>query len=201
MIMTPRHKSTAVAANALCQDCGVCCMGILHSYADLDDKDEARARAAELPLRQTKKGVFFFVLPCPRLKDNRCSIQAQKPAVCSGYHCIIQRQVMNASVPLEEALSVIASLKKLARKLRAQINVPHQRNSEDLNLYHFLHGYPDKVAKVRVTRALSAAEHAFINDAFEYAKLVDRYFRKSSLLTKYADLVVDLAATQKPLSA
>lgn len=202
MINTSGPGNTAFAASSLCQDCGLCCMGALHSYIRVSAQEEDHIRNAGISLRKAKDGKLYFVPPCVCLKNNKCSIHATKPAVCQDYHCILQKNVMNGSETVDEALRIVTIVKQSAEKLKQQVTPPKNREITDLNLRHFLFSFFDEIEKVRMKRDLTSKEQVFIYDAFEYAKLVDRYFLKTLLLTKYSDLIVKLAAeTEAPPSS
>lgn len=172
----------------------MCCEGVLHSHVRVYAQEEEHIRKAGIPLRKTKDGNFIFILPCVYFSNNTCSIHATKPAVCRNYHCALQIKVMNGSETVDEALSIITRVKQSAKKLVKQVKHPKNRNAADLNLRNYLYFYLDKIEDIRTQRDIALEEQAFINDAFEYAKLIDRYFIKTKLLTKYADLILNVAA-------
>jgi len=117
--------------------------------------------------------------------------------VCKRFRCVVQRQVTNGTTPFEEVRAIVATTKTLTDKLRAAISASPGGGPQS-NLYAFLRTYPDKIRAIRAKRALSPAEQAFIADAFEFVKLMDRWFEKTSLLGKVADLVIELAEPPLP---
>lgn len=108
---------------------------------------------------------------------------------------------MNGSETVEDALHIISTVKQSAKELVQRANVPKNRDAEDLNLRNYLFFHHSEIIKTRTKRDLTPEERTFIYDAFEYEKLIDRYFQKASLLTKYSDLIVKLNAETQTLPA
>jgi len=183
---------TAFTASALCQYCGLCCTGVLHSYIRVEPEEIEHISKAGIPLRKAKNDKVYFVPPCVCLVDNTCSIHETKPKVCRDDHCTLQKNVMNGSETDDDARRVIKRFKQAAEKLREQVTPPKNRDVSELNLHSFLLSFFDTMVKARKTRDYTPEETTFIYDSFEYAKLVDRYFLKTPLLVKFSDLILSI---------
>jgi len=61
-----------------------------------------------------------------------------------------------------------------------------------MNLYDFIHDYCNKMAPISFVKKLILADQEFIKYTFEYAKLLNRYFVKNNLVTKYAILTQNI---------
>ena len=104
---------------------------------------------------------------------------------------------MNGSVAPGEANKIVTAVKSRAAWLCKRASQMSKKEEKNFKLREFLVNYykPDlernsKGGSLSRPRAkLSAADREFIARAFEYLKLIDRYFLETSLLEKYGALV------------
>jgi Fe-S-cluster containining protein len=192
---------TALDATSLCLECGLCCDGSLHSTITVTDDEIDRIAKSGIPLRKTTNGKVFFVPPCPAFKNTSCSIHDIKPKVCRDFQCTLHRKVMNGSQTLDEAIKITSAIKMSARNLVQQVEVPENRKAADLNLRNYLFAWLDETGKVRMEKGLSPQERHFLFETFAYAKLIDQHFHNTPLLTKCADLIMELTAREKTLKS
>ena len=71
----------------LCNECGLCCNGVMFHTVRLQPADSAKALTA-LGLRlKRKKGAHYILQPCPAWQDCQCSIYAARPERCRIFEC------------------------------------------------------------------------------------------------------------------
>ena len=81
-----RTETDSAQASHLCTRCGLCCMGVIHNAAVLDEDEVEPARVVGLPVLD-RPGRPGFALPCPKLAGTSCSIFGERPRVCGRYMC------------------------------------------------------------------------------------------------------------------
>lgn len=172
----------------MCKECGVCCSGALFSHVRVSTTEEKSVRKAGLCLHE-RKGMVYFDLPCSCFSDDTCTVYDSRPARCRDYYCTLENSVLNGSIPVKEARTIVADMKQHADWLSNKVVLSKNSESQNLNLRDFLFFYQKKLEDIKNERKLSAAERTYIKRAFEYVKLIDRYFLETSLLTKWARLV------------
>ena len=100
----------------LCTRCGLCCAGAIHNAAVLDEDEIPAARAMRLPVLDSEKPLF--ALPCPKLKNDCCTIYATRPRVCARYKCQLLQDLEAGAVALPEALDRVRTAKALFEQLK-----------------------------------------------------------------------------------
>lgn len=198
----PTADNSAILANDLCHDCGICCDGILFTSVDVTAEEADRLVDAGLGIVGYDRGKLRFDLSCARLGEKGCTLYADRPAKCQAYHCSLTRAVMNETVAYAQAQQTVAETKrssswlmanapKGAVKLRAESKNPQR--PDDIascksirELLTYCHLFLNRTAS---ERALDDDEQAYILAAFEHLKRIDREFGKTRLLVKYAELV------------
>lgn len=103
-------------ASSLCTECGLCCMGVLHPRAVLEEDEVAAARAIGLPVLDNTERPLF-ALPCPKLCGTACTIFGQRPRVCSRYRCQQLRDVEAGVTSLAGALAHVRTAKAMLDRL------------------------------------------------------------------------------------
>lgn len=96
----------------LCVECGLCCQGVLHHYANLEEEEVEAAIARGLGVERDRD-YLGFALPCAKLDGTRCTIYEQRPSTCSGYQCGLLKRYRSGDVPLDEAISLVAKARQL----------------------------------------------------------------------------------------
>jgi hypothetical protein len=100
----------------LCTRCGLCCMGVIHQAATLDEDEISAAQELGLPvLDRADPG---FALPCPRLAGTVCTIYEQRPRVCGRYLCQLLQDLESGKIGFDESLTIVASARAQLAKLR-----------------------------------------------------------------------------------
>ena len=199
---TPAADNSAILANDLCRDCGICCDGILFTSVDVTAEEADRLADAGLGIVGDDRGKLRFYLSCARLGEKGCTLYADRPAKCQAYYCNLTRGVMNETVEYAQAQETVLETKRSsawlmanapegAVELRAESKNP-QNPAEVLpsksirELLTYCHLFLNQVAS---ERTLAENEQAYVLAAFEHLKRIDRQFGKTRLLVKYAELV------------
>jgi Fe-S-cluster containining protein len=89
----------------------LCCQGLLHSHAALDQREIALARGLGLRLHTFPDGVGFY-LPCSLYKAGLCYIYERRPRACAEYECDLLRRFAANELSLEACLFLVARIKR-----------------------------------------------------------------------------------------
>ena len=182
-------ENTALDANALCMDCGMCCSGTLFSYVSLKKDEHKNLDPSKFAIYEKSRGKFAFKQPCSCLSGNTCEAYLTRPSTCRNFFCILQRKVMNGSISLRDGRKIISATKSHAAYLRQSIHGPLHTPTPNINLRSFLDAYLEKAKAFKDDAPDLRAQKDYIHRIFEYVKLVDRFFQETSLLTRFASLV------------
>lgn len=101
----------------LCTQCGLCCMGVIHRSAVLDEDEISRSRALGLSVLDTAKPAF--ALPCPRLIGTQCGIYEARPRVCARYHCQLLDDYAQGRIDLAGSLEHVRAAMALLQAVRS----------------------------------------------------------------------------------
>lgn len=96
----------------LCLECGLCCHGVLHHYAALEEEEVETAIALGLGVER-EKDYLGFALPCPKIDVTRCTIYELRPSTCSGYQCGLLRKYRRGDISLDEAVPLVSKARQL----------------------------------------------------------------------------------------
>jgi len=102
---------------SLCTRCGLCCMGVIHPAAVLDEDEVVPAREIGLPVLD-RPGRPGFALPCPMLVELKCTIFGRRPRVCSRYQCQLLQDYRSGLIDFEAAGAKVAYAHELARAVQ-----------------------------------------------------------------------------------
>lgn len=106
--------------SSVCIGCGLCCDGTVVSHLAVADE-------SDLGLPLVALGVEIlgaadppvFALPCPAVVDGLCSVHdLHRPRACAQFECTVSRSVIDGSMTIEEARSVIAAARGLRESRR-----------------------------------------------------------------------------------
>jgi hypothetical protein len=98
--------------SALCLACGLCCEGVLHTYAIATPVDIRRLR--KLGLKVEPFGNHDgFRLPCPLYKDHRCSVYPPRLHACQSYRCDVLSQCLAGHLTLAEGKALVEGARAL----------------------------------------------------------------------------------------
>ena len=109
----PSQSEVMDLGSDLCLKCGICCRGVLHPDALLDEDERAMAERHELTIASKDDGQAVFGLPC-NLHDhatNGCTIYDTRFHVCRRYACDLLRKLREGGVGLHEAQRLALSVR------------------------------------------------------------------------------------------
>ncbi len=102
----------------LCLECGLCCQGVFHPYADLNDEtDKKRADYFHATTQQHDSlGYGVFLLPCPAF-TGLCNVYPERPSVCQTHQCKLLTSVSSDEMDLVKALGVVDNIKDIINRI------------------------------------------------------------------------------------
>jgi len=96
----------------LCQNCGLCCNGVLFADVQLRKGDDIQ-RLAELGLSLVKKGrQRAFAQPCACFDGRLCRIYNGRPKRCRKFECGLLKRVQAGELEADVALKTIAQARR-----------------------------------------------------------------------------------------
>lgn len=111
-------ENLAAAAAALCEECGLCCNGVLFDQVRLQPGDGVKPLVA-LGLKIKKRR--FFPQPCRALCGTRCTIYLQRPVRCREFECYQFQQVAGGQLPAAQARQTIARTRALVDRVEQSL--------------------------------------------------------------------------------
>lgn len=161
MTLDTAEKSQS-EATTLCKSCGLCCTGHLFAWTKLKSTELKSAEALGLKGFGPEPKQRGFNQPCP-LWDGQCTIydSPHYPHYCRLYKCALLKKVMDDSVSLPEALSVVQQTKKLIGKLELMLPGPGNRNFRERLVYELEHGNADVELQQKAHRLLLLYKNHF----------------------------------------
>jgi uncharacterized protein len=118
--MTGMEETNESDANLLCKSCGLCCTGHLFSQTKLRSAELDSAEAFALNVFRSVPRQRGFSQPCP-LWHGQCTIYTSPhyPHFCRTYKCKLLKRVLDDTIPLSTALTVVQQTKGLIDQLEA----------------------------------------------------------------------------------
>ncbi len=106
------NEKNILNGEALCQECGLCCQGIFHTYVRLLDDEVSIIEKTNIDVQFDEEEKFsFFTLACS-LFDGNCSIyQEIRPSICSKHHCDLLESIIQEKIKIEDALKIVEKIK------------------------------------------------------------------------------------------
>lgn len=123
--MTPGEAAdrSSPDGSRLCLTCGLCCKGLLHDWARLEDREVQTARRLGLSTSR-RNGCAVFALPCPRHSETGCTVYQERPSPCSGYRCKLLRRYLAGEITWDEGVRRVQQAKQLVAAIRRRIDAP-----------------------------------------------------------------------------
>lgn len=177
-VLPTESNDFANEATLLCVSCGLCCDGTLHSSGNLKPGEVEKIRAEGMTI--VDGDPMRFALPCPKLKDRRCSIFDRRPSVCGKYSCKLRNDLVDGLVPLDDAMERVREAFALIDK--ASRRAGGRASTSDIRAAAL--GAPDAEAAERLS--------AIVLELF-----LDRHFRISDEYQMFVSSVVDPKADSK----
>jgi len=153
--MAEFDKETESPTTTLCKSCGLCCDGHLFAWVKL--------RSPELlPLEELGVNVFReprhrgFSQPCP-LWNGECTINEspQYPRACRTYQCKLLKQVLEETVTLPEALTVVQHAKELTHEIELLLSSSPNSNFRERLVAHIEQGNGDLFFQIKAAKLLA----------------------------------------------
>ncbi len=91
----------------LCLSCGLCCKGMLFDHAAIETDETELVNQLGLNPYQKKVDYDAFSLPCPRFKDSKCTIYAQRPRICGDYQCKLLNGYLQGEISFGESIELV----------------------------------------------------------------------------------------------
>lgn len=110
------NKSPQQPGSKLCLDCGLCCRGVVVTYAFLMPSEVDKAKRLNLSVCQ-QDGRDTFNLPCSHHINGKCTVYENRFKVCESYKCEMLKRLLAGEVSLEEALKIVAITQNLEKEI------------------------------------------------------------------------------------
>lgn len=186
-----RIDSTAHDASTLCQQCGLCCTGLLFEYVSFDDRELANVDVTNIRVKEPGKKTLPH--PCQFLDGSSCGIYVDRPRKCRSYACTSREQVLNGEKTLEEGRAVVSEIQGLLGELVPLSKDTLGHDYRKTGFRKFAEAFAKSIdKKLRKNVVPSELEQKTVTLCFEIIKIIDRHFRKTSRLNKYAQLATGI---------
>ena len=103
----------------LCNQCGLCCNGVMFHTVRLQPADSAKALAALGLKLKRKKGAHYILQPCPAWQDSQCSIYLARPERCRVFECRQLQRVAAGEITEAAALEKIRAVQRQVAQVNA----------------------------------------------------------------------------------
>src|SRR6266498_1164963 len=162
------EKEIESAGTTLCKSCGLCCSGHLFAWVKL--------RSPELvPLESLGVNVIHeprqrgFSLPCP-LWNGQCTIHESShyPRACKTYKCKLLKQVLEETVTLTEALTVVQNAKEMTQEVELLLSSSSNNNFRERLVAYIEQRNADLFFQIKAAKL-----RAFYKDFFGVMDLTD----------------------------
>jgi Putative zinc- or iron-chelating domain len=193
-------KNSAKESSELCQECSMCCTGVIFSHVTISKKAHDKLPKAN---GKFKGDDFKMSFPCQYIQEGSCTVYTERPNRCKTYSCKLLDKVIRGEIPFEKANQITTITKKqvvLLRETMALIlniettNLTLQRNfRDDLHSVHklFSNRFNDTTDPIFETYEIE-----FCLNTLDFIKGLYTYFYESSLLEKYNNLVIKISSNK-----
>lgn len=105
----------AEAASKLCEECGLCCNGVIFHTVQLQPQDSPRELLAlGMKLKRKKKG-YFILQPCPAHCGAGCRIYSLRPERCRLFECRQLKRFTAGEITADDAMEKIRDVQQRVR--------------------------------------------------------------------------------------
>jgi Fe-S-cluster containining protein len=169
-------SSFTEAASRLCAACGMCCDGTMFQIVRMQPGDKP-AVLSRLGLKiRCRDGAYSMEQPCSALRENGCTIYAQRPVRCRLFNCQQLQRLETSATTEPEAMAMILQTRTLVEQVRNLISQCGLREDGQALFERF-----ERVASTPVNAALEpelAAARENLDAAMRRLKLqLNREFR------------------------
>jgi len=185
------NSTTAQDASNLCQQCGLCCTGLLFEYVSFGERELQNVEVGAYKVKEPGKKALPH--PCQFLDGTACGIYVDRPSRCRGFACISRQHVLNGSKTLEEGSAVVAEIQALLAQLASIGDEAPGLDYRTIGFRKFCETFAKSIDK-KLNKGImpSGGEQKVVALCFDIIKIIDRHFRKTSRLNKYAQLLTGI---------
>lgn len=183
--------STAHDASNLCQQCGLCCTGLLFEYVTFRDEELQNVELGSYKVKEPGKRSLPH--PCQFLDGTSCGIYIDRPARCRSYACVSRQQVLNGEKALDECSARVVEIQDLLEQLVPISQEVSGKDYRNIGFRKFCEKFIKSIEK-KLNKDImpTQSEQKAIGLCFEIVKMIDRHFRKTSRLNRLAQLVTGI---------
>ncbi len=120
----------ALDSSQLCQACGLCCNGVLHSHVEVQVSELPLVSRLNVVLQMQDPQTYRFPLPCALHKEDRCTEYAHRPLACWQYRCRLLRGYEAGEVTLEQSLATVRLAKDLLGNVDPRGQLKHDPSAD-----------------------------------------------------------------------
>ena len=159
--MSDRDKINESEANILCKSCGLCCTGHLFVWSKLKSAELDSAEALGLNVFRSVPSQRGFSQPCP-LWHGVCTIYTSPhyPHFCRTYKCKLLKQLLDETISLPHALTVVEQAKESIHKVEELLPASTNLNFRE-RLVAYLEENPDEDFRLKARDLLTLYEKVF----------------------------------------
>lgn len=183
--------TTAQDASQLCQQCGLCCTGLLFEYVSFGERELQNVEVGAYKVKEPGKRSLPH--PCQFLEGTACGIYVDRPSKCRSFACISRQHVLNGTKTLDEGSAVVTETQALLAQLASIGQKTSDLDYRSIGFRKFCEKFAKSVEK-KLNKGImpTEVEQNVVLLCFEIIKIIDRHFRKTSRLNKYAQLVTGI---------
>lgn len=108
---------------SLCQECGLCCNGVIFADVELKSSEVQALRSKFENLKLTGKnghrGKSKLPQPCAAFDGCRCRIYSDRPSYCRQFECLLFKNVQSGRLGRAAGSRIVQTAKERAEKVRA----------------------------------------------------------------------------------
>jgi hypothetical protein len=118
------HKGISDSKGSdLCLSCGLCCRGVLHNNAYVEEYEINKVRELSLSYFKKTSGKSAFRLPCKLFIANKCSIYREsRPSTCENYRCKLLKRLLTGEININESKQVVSKIENLVKSIESQLS-------------------------------------------------------------------------------
>jgi len=105
-------RTDVQGGSELCLACGICCRGILHTHAVIQQDEIDQVHAMGLTAKKWGE-VLGFPLPCPLFSEDFCPVYTNRLSPCREYRCALLKKYEKNDTSLDQALFIVKVTKEL----------------------------------------------------------------------------------------
>jgi hypothetical protein len=191
-------NNSAINSSLICQDCGLCCDGVLFSHVTISANAKNRLPLADTKVVENKIKMKF---PCNYMCGSSCSVYHIRPNKCKTYSCNLLKSLIKEEIKYNEAKKILSTTKAQVEWIRENIKyIEYEKSSNDkVNFRDELNSiYTSLIKRFDSDDVVfSEEEIEFCLCVLDFCKGCVKYFHDINLLEKYNSLVMRISNTNK----